>query len=231
MDLSAIQSPATAFVAGLVTSLHCAGMCGPLACLLMPRAHEGPSFLSIAATYQTARLAIYTLLGALAGGLGLLAIDWVDRWQTTPARFLPWALVLFFLAVALRLDRILPKPAFFSRYLHRQTGRFLRLPRLAAGGLLGLATPLLPCGPLYLLLGLCLMTQSPLRGAEFALAFGLGTLPLLWLVQSGFVSWQGRLKPSHLSLLQRGLALLAATVVGARLYVFETSPGGFFCGS
>mgnify|MGYP006137002393 CR=1 FL=1 len=26
----------TAFLAGLITSLHCAGMCGPLACALMP---------------------------------------------------------------------------------------------------------------------------------------------------------------------------------------------------
>ena len=32
MELAGINSPATALVAGVVTSLHCAGMCGPLAC-------------------------------------------------------------------------------------------------------------------------------------------------------------------------------------------------------
>lgn len=36
MEFAAVNSPAAAFVAGLVTSLHCAGMCGPLACGLMP---------------------------------------------------------------------------------------------------------------------------------------------------------------------------------------------------
>jgi sulfite exporter TauE/SafE len=36
MNLPAINSPTAALLAGLVTSLHCAGMCGPLACVLMP---------------------------------------------------------------------------------------------------------------------------------------------------------------------------------------------------
>ena len=31
-----ITGGAAAFIAGLITSLHCAGMCGPLACSLMP---------------------------------------------------------------------------------------------------------------------------------------------------------------------------------------------------
>ncbi|HVU32789.1 MAG TPA: sulfite exporter TauE/SafE family protein, partial [Opitutaceae bacterium] len=34
--MAGINSPTAAFLAGLVTSLHCAGMCGPLACTLMP---------------------------------------------------------------------------------------------------------------------------------------------------------------------------------------------------
>ncbi len=36
MEMAAVNSPAAAFVAGLITSLHCVGMCGPLACALMP---------------------------------------------------------------------------------------------------------------------------------------------------------------------------------------------------
>ena len=35
-ELAGITGPGTALIAGLVTSLHCAGMCGPLACALMP---------------------------------------------------------------------------------------------------------------------------------------------------------------------------------------------------
>jgi sulfite exporter TauE/SafE len=36
MELPAINSPTAALIAGLITSLHCVGMCGPLACGLMP---------------------------------------------------------------------------------------------------------------------------------------------------------------------------------------------------
>ena len=45
---------------------------------------------------------------------------------------------------------------------------------------------MLPCGPLYAVFALALMTQSPARGGEFLLLSGLGTLPLLWIVQAAF---------------------------------------------
>ena len=75
------------------------------------------------------------------------------------------------------------------------------------------------------------MTQSPLRGAEFLLLFGLGTLPLLWVVQSAFSRWQGLISPVAISRIQRGLALAVAIILGLRLYFFETGQGGLFCGS
>ena len=36
MELAAVNSPAAALVAGVITSLHCVGMCGPLSCTLLP---------------------------------------------------------------------------------------------------------------------------------------------------------------------------------------------------
>lgn len=83
--------------------------------------------------------------------------------------------------------------------------------------LLGLATPLLPCGPLYVMLGLAMANGSAVRGAEFAGAFALGTLPLLWVVQ-GQMNWLGgKLSPGALRRAQRGLALAAAMVMAWRL--------------
>ncbi|PAW77316.1 MAG: hypothetical protein B9S27_08305, partial [Opitutia bacterium Tous-C8FEB] len=69
MDLAAVNSPAAAFAAGLVTSLHCAGMCGPLACALLPVRAGAGSAPAVATAYHGARLAAYGLLGAVAGGL------------------------------------------------------------------------------------------------------------------------------------------------------------------
>ncbi len=231
LDVSSITGPWPAFAAGLVTSLHCAGMCGPLACYLAPKPGSGTSFSTVAGIYHAGRLVSYTLCGALAGGLGMVALGWIDIYQHSLSRFLPWVLVLFFLLVAFRVDKFFPKPAFLTPILARAQARANRLPRPLAGLAIGVLTPLLPCGPLYAIFGLALMTQSPLRGAEFLLMFGLGTLPLLWAVQTAFARWQGAVSPVTISRIQRGLALAVAIILGLRLYYFETGQGGLFCGT
>lgn len=231
IDLHAITGPWPAFLAGLVTSLHCAGMCGPLACYIAPKPGSSSSFTTVASLYQLGRLLSYTLIGALAGGLGMVALGWIEIYNHSLSRFLPWLLVLFFLLVAFRVDRYFPKPSFLAPLLGRAQRKVQQLPRPVAGALVGVLTPLLPCGPLYAVFGLALMTQSPLRGAEFLLLFGLGTLPLLWAVQAAFSRWQGLISPLAISRLQRGLALAIAIILGLRLFLFETGQGGLFCAS
>ena len=87
------------------------------------------------------------------------------------------------------------------------------------GGLaLGALTPLLPCGPLYLLFGAALLTGSAARGAEFAFAFGLGTVPLLWLAQQQLRHLRKRVKPATLVRFQRSLAIAAACLIAFRLW-------------
>ncbi|MBC8009081.1 MAG: sulfite exporter TauE/SafE family protein, partial [Burkholderiales bacterium] len=74
MELAAASTPAAAFVAGLVTSLHCAGMCGPLACLLggtsSASAKASADASTVQSVYHGARLLGYATLGAAAAGLG-----------------------------------------------------------------------------------------------------------------------------------------------------------------
>ena len=231
IDPSSITGPWPAFVAGLVTSLHCAGMCGPLACYLAPRPGSTTSFTTVTSLYQLGRMLSYTTIGAVAGGLGMVALGWVDIYQQSLSRFLPWIMVLFFLMVALRVDQLFPKPTFLAGILSKAQRRASALPRPVAGFCTGVLTPLLPCGPLYAVFGLALMTQSPVRGAEFLLLFGLGTMPLLWVVQSAFSKWQGKISPVAISRIQRMLALVVAIILGLRLYYFETGQGGLFCGS
>lgn len=230
-SIQAISGPGTAFIAGLVTSLHCALMCGPLACYLAPRKDESVTFLQAAAVYHGCRVISYTAIGAFAGGLGLLAFSWVESYNLSPARFLPWALVFFFLAIALRLDRWIPQSRWTATRLFKVRERVQRLPRLTASAVMGSLTPLLPCAPLYAVFGLALMTQSPVQGAEFLFAFGAGTVALLALAQSQWIRLQGRFTPTQISWAQRGLALLVALIIAWRLYLFETGEGGFFCGT
>lgn len=222
MELAAVNSPAAAFVAGLVTSLHCAGMCGPLACGLMPLRGERVDGTTIATAYHVSRLAGYALLGAVAGGLGRTPLTWVSQ---SSLRWLPWLLVVFFLVLALRLDRHLPKFGSLGRVVWRVQAWMRGRPRVQAAAAIGLATPLLPCGPLYFLVALALVSGSPRRGLEFMLAFGLGTVPLLWLAQSQFHWVRQKLSPLWLDRTRLALALVTAVTIGWRLRATLGFPG------
>jgi uncharacterized protein len=214
MELAAINSPLAAFVAGLVTSLHCAGMCGPLACSLMPVRGDRADAHTISTAYHLSRLAGYCTLGALAGGLGQAPLTWVSE---SALRWLPWVFVVFFLALALRWDRYLPKIAALGRLTWKLQAWLRGRSRVQAAAALGLATPLLPCGPLYFLVALALLSGSAVRGVEFMLAFGLGTVPLLWLAQTQFHWVRQKLSPLWLGRMRISLALTTAFVIGWRL--------------
>ena len=214
MELAAVHSPAAAFVAGLVTSLHCAGMCGPLACSLMPVKGDRSDAQTVSTVYHGARLTSYALLGALAGGLGRAPLTWVSQ---SALRWLPWVMVLFFVALALRWDRHLPKLAAFGRVTFRLQGWLRGRSRTEAAAALGFATPLLPCGPLYFLVALALLSGSALHDVEVMLAFGLGTVPLLWLAQTQFRWVRQKLSPLWLDRARLTLALTTAVVIGWRL--------------
>jgi sulfite exporter TauE/SafE len=213
-ELAAITGPGTAFVAGLVTSLHCAGMCAPLACAIMPAGRDDRDPQLVASAYHLTRLGGYAVLGSLAGGAGRLPLTLLGG---DILRWLPWLLVVFFVAVAFRFDQRWPRVPLLGRGYAALLARLRGGSRLRAATALGLATPLLPCGPLYFLLSLALLSGSALRGAEMLLAFGLGTVPLLWLAQANFHWLRTRLGPRALSRARTVLALGVAVLLAWRL--------------
>ncbi|MGC4074243.1 MAG: sulfite exporter TauE/SafE family protein [Nibricoccus sp.] len=216
MEFAGINSPVAAFLAGLTTSLHCVGMCGPLACALSP---AGPAAgrttpQTVNTVYQVSRIAGYMSLGLLVGALGQGPLNAFDG---APLRFGPWLFAIFFLLVAFRLDKRLPRFVWLTRAQFRLQQTFRGRSRLAAAAGLGLATPLLPCAPLYFILTIAAFSGSALRGAEFMLSFALGTLPLLWLAQTHYGWLRSRLAPRTLARAQTALALAAAVIVLWRL--------------
>ncbi len=202
-------------------------MCGPLACALMPvrSASPGPAGSNeqtVSTVYHVARLAGYATLGALGGALGHAPLIWLSE----PAlRWLPWVLVVFFIALALRWDRYLPKLAVVGRLNWKLQGWARGQSRVGAAAALGLGTPLLPCGPLYFIATLALLSGSALRGVEFMLAFGLGTVPLLWLAQTQFHWVRQKLSPWWLNRTRVALALVTAGVIAWRLRATLGLPG------
>ncbi|MBW7894917.1 MAG: sulfite exporter TauE/SafE family protein [Opitutaceae bacterium] len=222
MELAAVNSPTAALIAGLVTSLHCVGMCGPLACSLMPLKGDRADAHLVSSAYHLSRLASYTLLGALAGGIGRAPLQWLN---SDVLRWLPWVLVLFFLGLALRWDRWLPKPLFLGRFTLKINQWVRSRTRVQAALALGSATPLLPCGPLYFIVALALLSGSAVRGAEFMLAFGLGTVPLLWFAQTQFQWVRSKLPPVWIDRIRISLALVTALLIAWRLRSTLGLPG------
>lgn len=200
------NSPLTAVVAGLVTSVHCAGMCGPLACAVTDRQRACES----AFLYHSGRLFSYTLVGGLAGGLGAMLTPWIN-WR--PFHFLPIAFAVFFLLVAFGWDKGIPLPRRLSEFGSKLSRFSFGLPKPIAALLLGLGTPLMPCAPLYLAIGVVLFAGSVVHGAILMAAFVAGTIPILVLLQLNWAWLSDRISPQWLRHVQRTVALLAATLV------------------
>lgn len=202
-------------VTGLATSVHCAGMCGPLACGIGSRGKTEGARLASASLYHISRLTSYTIIGAICGALGREPLSW---FFDSPAVLLPWALVAALLLVATGLDKKIPRPAFMVRITARIRIKSLRFPPAAGAAAIGLLTPFLPCGPLYAVFIALIASGSAARGAESAFAFGIGTVPLLWIAQAQFHRLRHRLQPRNLAKLKRGLALVAALAIAWRLH-------------
>lgn len=211
--MQTIDTSAAAFIAGIVTSVHCVGMCGPLSCMWAV-SRDGGGFMRGTMLYHAGRMLAYGIVGAAAGAIGTMPLSFFLHGAGI---VLPWLLVTVFVIVGMGLDAWLPKPKFLSGGLRRVQTAAFKLRGDVRASILGLATPLLPCGPLYMMFALAMANGSAMRGAEFALAFGLGTLPLLWIAQTQLHWLGGHLQPATLRRLQRGLALVTAVILAWRL--------------
>jgi len=199
-------SPLAALGAGLVAGLHCAGMCGPLVCAVAGRTSAARSALY----YHTGRFLAYSFLGGVCGKLGKTVIPWLGG---APLRWLPAAFVVFFVVVALGWDRRVSWPARWSGVGAAFMRRAHALPRPLASLLLGLGTPFLPCGPLYLALGVALFSGSYLAGSALMTFYFLGTVPALLFLQLNWIWLARKLAPEKLYQIQRVLAVVAAGLV------------------
>lgn len=200
---------------GLATSLHCVGMCGPIACGLGSLAKSEGERLAAASLYHGTRLLSYGIIGAVCGALGQQPLKW---FFDSPAVLLPWVLVAVLLVMACGWDKKVPRPVIFTRLTARVRFKAGRFSAYGAASAMGLLTPFLPCGPLYLVFATALLAGSAANGAEFTLAFGLGTVPLLWLAHHQFHRIRQKLTPLAMARLRRGLALVTALMLAWRLH-------------
>ena len=166
---------AESFLLGLVQSLHCASMCGPLAACA-----QGLG----ATTWHVGRGLGYAVAGA---GLGAVGTGLGSRELASPGAIAALVLALGLVATTLFGERILQLRA-VSSLARPLISRALRLPPLARGMALGSVTVLLPCGLLWLAFAAAAVAGSALQGMLAMLGFVLGSLPLLVGAQLGLAA-------------------------------------------
>jgi uncharacterized protein len=176
----------TAFVVGLVGSLHCAGMCGPLALALPSAAPSGVSFVVGRIAYNLGRVVTYCLMGVVFGLLGrTLLLAGVQRWVSIALGVT--LLVGLFSSRRLALWRPVTD---LVGWLKTRMGALLRQKSFVALLVLGLLNGLLPCGLVYVAGAAAIATGGIFAGAAYMAAFGAGTVPMMLAI-----SLSGRLVP------------------------------------
>ena len=211
-----------AFALGLLGSLHCVAMCGPLQLALpVPVGGAGRVVLG-RLIYQLGRVMTYTFLGVLGGVIGKsLFFVGLQRWLSIALGVM--VLAGFFtskrVAVSTPVVRLVTRlKSAMSARLRQRTFRSLAL--------LGLLNGLLPCGLVYVALAGAVGQGGVLFGAVYMAIFGLGTLPAMLAVSlSGKLlppAWRWRLSRT----IPFGVCLLAALLIlrGLSLGIPYVSP-------
>jgi len=169
------------FVLGLLTSLHCLGMCGGIAISQTVKSPKEswtaskyrwimPSFL-----YNGGRVIGYTAVGAVIGGIGR-----VIGFNGALKGLVPVVGGIFMIIMGINLLDILPSLRRFNIRMPYFIARKLTGKHSFGPFIVGLLTSLMPCGPLQIVQLYAMGTGSVIGGASAMFVFSLGTLPLLF---------------------------------------------------
>ena len=174
------------FFMGLLGSVHCIGMCGPLV-MALPILHLNPFQKAIATIlYHLGKITTYGLLGIVVGVFGK-QIPFYNVQQhlsiVIGILMLVYVVWVFYLHPKkklgfLRLDRM-------QQPIIATLGKLLKQNRVGSFLIIGLLNGLLPCGMIYLALGSAWTNQSVVQSGLFMVFFGIGTLPALLIVAFG----------------------------------------------
>lgn len=189
-------------VASVLGSLHCVGMCGPLALWATGGGQQRGTIL----TYHLGRLTTYLIAGTFAGLLGSalnLGGD-LAGYQMLAAKVAGIILVLVGIH---RLLSLHPRfqwgitgenPSLVASLLQKAKPLLIRRGPRGRAYLGGLLTTWLPCGWLYLFVLLAAGTGALLTALTVMVAFWIGTLPALtavWLSAKNVVPRMGTSLP------------------------------------
>lgn len=164
-----------AFSLGLVTNLHCIGMCGPIAMALPLNRKSKLTVTGGVISYSLGRSFGYTSMGIVVGIIGLSAslLGILQGLSILSG-------ILIILLVWGTYYKGKGKSTWFHRIVMRAMSRFLKGKPAKTPQLIGIGfiNAFLPCGMVYVALVSALNTGSIQNAMTYMFFFGLGTLPI-----------------------------------------------------
>ena len=165
-----------AFILGVISNLHCLGMCGPIALAIPLNRSSKSAMFSGIIQYHIGRILVYGILGYLVGyiGMGIKLFGILQAISIIAG--------IGIIIYAWRNKLTFFKNPFTSTLRHtsllsRSMGKIMRSESPLKLLLLGALNGLLPCGMVYTALITAVVLGTPLLSTTSMLAFGLGTLP------------------------------------------------------
>lgn len=172
----------SALILGLISSLHCVGMCGPIAMMLpVDRNNEAKRVTQII-TYHLGRLTAYASIGLIFGllGRGFFLAGLQQKMS-------------IIIGVIMIVVVLIPEKKFASYNFSKPIYKIISKVKTNLGSqfknksykslfTIGLLNGFLPCGMVYVALFGAIAMQSASYGVLYMLLFGLGTMPLMTIV-------------------------------------------------
>ena len=172
----------TALIFGLISSLHCIGMCGPIA-MMLPVEHDNPTKKATQIlTYHLGRLTAYGSIGLIFGLLGK------GFFMAGIQQQLSIFIGAFMILIILIPERIFAqynfsKPVYkIISKIKQKLGSQFKNKSYKSLFTIGLLNGFLPCGMVYVALFGAIAMQSASLGTLYMVLFGLGTVPMMSFV-------------------------------------------------
>ncbi len=174
------------FIAGIMGSFHCVGMCGafPLALSSVRKRTTASGYLSHI-LYNSGRIVTYVSLGSLFGLFGYVIgeTNFIVSGQVVVSLIAGIFMILVGLQIAGILREVtIPGFGYVYRFVSKAMSYFIKKGDITGGFYLGLFNGFLPCPLVYAFLFTSASTSSPVKGALVMAMLGLGTVPAMFLL-------------------------------------------------
>ena len=169
----------SAIILGLMGSLHCIGMCGPIAFMLpVDQSNNYKKFAQIF-VYHFGRLLAYGIIGLIFGllGKGLFVFGMQQKLSIIIGVLM---IVLVLIPYRTFNQYNLSKPIYkLMSKVKNRLGQELKKKSPDTFLTIGFLNGFLPCGLVYIALLGAISMGNPIEGGLYMVLFGMGTIPLM----------------------------------------------------